>query len=132
MKIGFLLNITLLLCFVCSYILLWLIDGTLVRNLVLLFDGNSSLLDPEHYQRDQSNPDKKGSKPKTKQATTYPFKLVETTFDNSGQKQTHQQRFQQAKEIETNDNPYNAPHSNFVQNVYVAHHMVSPDEDEDL
>ena len=44
MKIGFLLNITLLLCFVCSYLLLWLIDGTLVRNLAQLFDINSTVL----------------------------------------------------------------------------------------
>ena len=92
MKIGFLLNITLLLCFVCSYLLLWLIDGTLVRNLVLLFDGNSSFLDPEQYSSG-GKPSQKTNKKQKKHASPYPFKLVETTHAHGDQKQTHQKRY---------------------------------------
>ena len=43
MKIGFLLNIVLLLCFVCSQILIWLLDGTLVNSLVQLLDKQSTV-----------------------------------------------------------------------------------------
>ena len=38
MKIGFLLNIVLLLCFICSQALIWLLDGTLVHALTQLLD----------------------------------------------------------------------------------------------
>ena len=43
MKIGFLLNITLLLCFVCSQLLIWLIDGTLVRSMAELLNMQSDV-----------------------------------------------------------------------------------------
>ena len=43
MKIGFLLNITLLLCFLASQLLIWFIDGTLVRGLTQLLDMNSQV-----------------------------------------------------------------------------------------
>ena len=44
MKIGFLVNLTLLLCFVCSQLLLWLIDGTLVRCLAQLLNSQTQVL----------------------------------------------------------------------------------------
>ena len=126
MKIGFLLNITLLLCFVCSYLLLWLIDGTLVRNLVLLFDGNSSFLDPEQYSSKQ--PNKASRKPK-KHSSPYPFKLVETTHAPGDHRQTHQKRYQNAKQTDQADT-FGEPQQSFAQNVYVAHQMdLQPDED---
>ena len=43
MKIGFLLNIVLLLCFICSQALIWLLDGTLVNGLVQLLDRQSTV-----------------------------------------------------------------------------------------
>ena len=43
MKIGFLLNIVLLLCFICSQVLIWLLDGTLVNSLVQLLDKQSTV-----------------------------------------------------------------------------------------
>ena len=43
MKFGFLLNIMLLLCFVCSQLLIWLIDGTLVMTLAELLNMQSSV-----------------------------------------------------------------------------------------
>ena len=43
MKIGFLLNIVLLLCFICSQALIWLLDGTLVTGLVQLLDHQSTV-----------------------------------------------------------------------------------------
>ena len=43
MKIGFLLNIVLLLCFICSQALIWLLDGTLVTALVQLLDHQSTV-----------------------------------------------------------------------------------------
>jgi len=43
MKIGFLLNIVLLLCFICSQVLIWLLDGTLVHSLAQLLDKQSTV-----------------------------------------------------------------------------------------
>ena len=43
MKIGFLLNIVLLLCFICSQVLIWVLDGTLVNSLVQLLDKQSTV-----------------------------------------------------------------------------------------
>ena len=43
MKIGFLLNIVLLLCFICSQVLIWLLDGTLVQGLAQLLDKQSTV-----------------------------------------------------------------------------------------
>ena len=42
MKIGFLLNITLLLCFVSAQLLKWLIDGTLVHSLAQLLNTETT------------------------------------------------------------------------------------------
>lgn len=38
MKIGFLLNLTFLLCFLVTQLLVWLLDGTLVRTLAELLN----------------------------------------------------------------------------------------------
>lgn len=43
MKVGFLVNIMLLLCFICSQLLIWLIDGTLVKSLAELLNMQSSV-----------------------------------------------------------------------------------------
>ena len=43
MKIGFLLNIVLLLCFICSQVLIWLLEGTLVQSLASLLDKQSTV-----------------------------------------------------------------------------------------
>ena len=43
MKIGFLLNIVLLLCFACSQVLIWLLEGTLVQSLAQLLDKPSTV-----------------------------------------------------------------------------------------
>ena len=43
MKIGFLLNIVLLLCFICSQVLIWLLDGTLVQGLAQLLDKQTTV-----------------------------------------------------------------------------------------
>ena len=47
MKIGFLLNITFLLSFICSQIMLWLLDGTLIQGLFKMLYRPSYLM----YQR---------------------------------------------------------------------------------
>ena len=44
MKIGFLLNIVLLLCFICSQSLIWLLDGTLFHSLAELLDKQSTVI----------------------------------------------------------------------------------------
>lgn len=44
MKVGFLVNIMLLLCFVCSQLLIWLIDGTLVMSLAELLNMETAVL----------------------------------------------------------------------------------------
>ena len=49
MKIGFLLNITLLLSFVCSQLMIWLLDGTLIK-------GLSQILYRPSYMMYQRNP----------------------------------------------------------------------------
>ena len=38
MKIGFLLNLTFLLCFIVTQLLIWLLDGTLVRTFAELLN----------------------------------------------------------------------------------------------
>ena len=38
MKIGFLLNLTFLLCFIVTQLLIWLLDGTLVHTFAELLD----------------------------------------------------------------------------------------------
>ena len=38
MKIGFLLNLTFLLCFLVTQLLMWLLDGTLIHSLVELLN----------------------------------------------------------------------------------------------
>lgn len=48
MKIGFLLNLTFLLCFIVTQVLIWLLDGTLVHTIAELlnirpFSGSSIL-----------------------------------------------------------------------------------------
>jgi hypothetical protein len=43
MKVGFLVNIMLLLCFICSQLLIWLIDGTLVNTLAQLLNVQASV-----------------------------------------------------------------------------------------
>lgn len=43
MKVGFLVNIMLLLCFICSQLLIWLIDGTLVTTLAELLNMQTSV-----------------------------------------------------------------------------------------
>ena len=43
MKIGFLVNLTLLLCFLFSQLLLWVLDGTLVRSLAQLLNSQPQL-----------------------------------------------------------------------------------------
>ena len=60
--------------------MLWLIDGTLVRSMVSLFDGKSSLLDPEDFTGDNKNPHRKngGKQKKQEQANPLPFKIVDT------------------------------------------------------
>ena len=43
MKVGFLVNIMLLLCFVFSQLLIWLIDGTLVLTLAELLNMQTTV-----------------------------------------------------------------------------------------
>ncbi|TNV79179.1 hypothetical protein FGO68_gene15906 [Halteria grandinella] len=38
MKIGFLLNLTFLLCFIVTQLLIWLLDGTLVHTIAELLN----------------------------------------------------------------------------------------------
>jgi hypothetical protein len=38
MKIGFLLNVTFLLCFIVTQLLIWLLDGTLIRTMAELLN----------------------------------------------------------------------------------------------
>lgn len=38
MKIGFLLNLTLLLCFLVTQLLIWLLDGTLIQTVAELLN----------------------------------------------------------------------------------------------
>ena len=38
MKIGFLLNLTFLLCFLVTQLLMWLLDGTLVHTIAELLN----------------------------------------------------------------------------------------------
>lgn len=45
MKIGFLLNVTFLLCFVVTQLLVWLIDGTLVKTFAELLNMKPFLFD---------------------------------------------------------------------------------------
>ena len=41
MKIGFLLNLTFLLCFMVTQLLMWLLDGTLMQAMAELFNFRS-------------------------------------------------------------------------------------------
>lgn len=43
MKVGFLINIMLLLFFFCTQFLIWLVDGTLVMTLLDLLDMESTV-----------------------------------------------------------------------------------------
>ena len=52
MKIGFLLNITLLLCFISAQLLKWLIDGTLVHSLAQLLNTETTLFYREWVGKD--------------------------------------------------------------------------------
>ena len=45
MKIGFLLNLTFLLCFIFTQILIWLLDGTLVRTFAELLNMKPYIFD---------------------------------------------------------------------------------------
>lgn len=38
MKIGFLLNLTFLLCFIITQLLIWLLDGTLIQTVAELLN----------------------------------------------------------------------------------------------
>ena len=51
MKIGFLLNITLLLSFVCSQLMIWLLDGTLIQSITQMLYRPSYMM----YKREASN-----------------------------------------------------------------------------
>ena len=44
MKIGFLLNIMLLLCFAFSQVIIWLLEGTLVQSMAQLLDKPTTVL----------------------------------------------------------------------------------------
>ena len=57
MKVGFLVNIMLLLCFVCSQLLIWLIDGTLVNTLSELLNMQTTVFqrDPRWTQHQRRN-----------------------------------------------------------------------------
>ena len=48
MKIGFLLNLTLLLCFVVTQLLIWLLDGTLVQTLAELLNMKAFVMDKSY------------------------------------------------------------------------------------
>ena len=45
MKIGFLLNLTFLLCFIVTQMLIWLLDGTLVHTFAELLNMKPFILD---------------------------------------------------------------------------------------
>ncbi len=49
MKVGFVVNIMLLLCFVCSQLLIWLVDGTLVMTLAELLNMQSNVFSSSRY-----------------------------------------------------------------------------------
>jgi len=51
MKIGFLLNITFLAGFLIAHILIWLLDGTLVKTLAQLLNMKPFTFDKELLQR---------------------------------------------------------------------------------
>ena len=70
MKIGFLLNITLLLCYVCSQVLIWLLDGTLVNSFVQLLDKQSTVF--RKATATAGSPIIETRKLKSKEVTAYP------------------------------------------------------------
>lgn len=45
MKIGFLLNLTFLICFIVTHLLIWLLDGTLLRTFAELLNMKPFILD---------------------------------------------------------------------------------------
>lgn len=45
MKVGFLLNLTFLLCFLVTQLLIWLLDGTLVRTFAELLNMKPFIFD---------------------------------------------------------------------------------------
>lgn len=45
MKIGFLLNLTFLLCFIVTQVLIWLLDGTLIKTFAELLNMKPFLFD---------------------------------------------------------------------------------------
>ncbi len=51
MKIGFLLNISFLVGFIMSHIMVWLLDGTLVKTLAQLLNIKPYSFDKEVMQR---------------------------------------------------------------------------------
>eukprot|EP00347_Sterkiella_histriomuscorum_P016600 403352566 len=55
MKIGFLLNLTFLLCFIVTQLLIWLLDGTLVRTFAELLNMKPFIFDKEGLLRNLSN-----------------------------------------------------------------------------
>ena len=97
MKIGFLLNITLLLCFACSYLLIMLIDGSLVRNVMSVLDGNAGLIESNRFG-DNLTHKRKSNERQQENSNPPPFKLVETKHGAGNQKTTHQHRFQNQKQ----------------------------------
>ena len=56
MKVGFVVNIMLLLCFVCSQLLIWLIDATLVMTLAELLNMQSNVFCSSRYSHIREEP----------------------------------------------------------------------------
>lgn len=50
MKVGFIVNLVLLMCFMSSQILIWLVDGTLVLTLNSVLSVRSATVDPYRSQ----------------------------------------------------------------------------------
>ena len=109
MKIGFLLNITLLLCFACSYLLIMLIDGSLVRNVMSVLDGNAGLIESDCF-RDNHVHKSKSNESRQENSNPSPFKLVETKHGAGNQKTTHQHWYQNLKQSEILKHYFDANH----------------------